>query len=161
MRTLIVYMTAHGCAEKAARLLAGELGAETVIADLKRGKAVDPDGYDAVVVGSSIHAGKVQKGIRKYCERHREALLGVRLGLFVCHMQEGEEARSQFEAAYPEGLRRHASAAGLFGGEFDFSKMNFLQRGIVRKIAKIEKSVSRFDEAAVRDFAATMKAGGG
>lgn len=157
MRTLIVYMTAHGCAERAARLIAADLGGETAIANLKKKKSIDPAGFDAVVVGGSIHAGKVQKGIARFCERHRNALLDTRLGLYLCHMEEGEGARRQFETAYPADLRGHAIAEGLFGGEFDFDRMNFLQRFIVKKVAKVEKSVSRFDEAAVHAFAEALK----
>jgi menaquinone-dependent protoporphyrinogen oxidase len=153
MSALIAYITRHGCAGKAAGMLKEHLTGEITIVDLKKEKKPDLSPYDTVIVGGSIHAGRLQKGVMKFLERNREALLEKRLGLYLCCMEEGETAVKQFENVYPEDLRRHAVASGLFGGEFDFEKMNFIERKIVRKAAGIEESVSRIDAAAIREFA--------
>ena len=153
MATLIVYMTRHGCTEKTARLLEGHLEDDTTAVNLKKNKNPDLSAYETIIVGGSIHAGRIQREITKFCEKNRETLLAKRLGLFICHMQEGETAQKEFEDVYLEELRNHASAAGLFGGEFDFSRMNFLERGIVKKIAKIEESVSNIRADAIEEFA--------
>ena len=160
MRTCIVYMTKHGCTEKTANMLHEQLDGDVSLVDLGAGGAVDLSAYDAIIIGGSIHAGKVQKGIQRFCRKHRELLLNVRLGLYLCHMEEGETALRQLEGAYPEELRSHASAMGLFGGEFDLKKMNFIERKIVKNIAKIEDSVTRIDGEAVREFALKMGAHG-
>ena len=119
--------------------------------------AMDISVYDAIIIGGSIHAGKVQKGIQRFCKKYREILLKMKLGLYLCHMEQGETARRQLDEAYPEELKAHASAVGLFGGEFDFKKMNFLERKIVKKIAGIEDSVSRINGDAIREFAVRME----
>ena len=43
---------------------------------------------------------------------------------------------------FPQILRKHASAKGLFGGEFDFSKMTFPEKFIVKKISGVNKNIS-------------------
>jgi len=83
--------------------------------------------------------------------------MNKKLGLFLCCMEEGEKANEQFENAYPENLRKHATATGLFGGEFTFEKMNFLEKSIIKKISKISESVSKINEKAINEFAINIK----
>ena len=45
----------------------------------------------------------------------------------MCCMEEGEKATNQFNEAFPDELIQHASATGIFGGEFNFEKMNELK----------------------------------
>ena len=118
----------------------------------------DPDlsGYDRVVIGGSIHMGGIQKDLRKYCERNLEKLLEKKLGLFLCCLYEGDIAKKQFEEAYPEVLRQHASAIGMFGGEISFDKMNALEKMIVKKVAKVAQDVSRLNHLAIKEFASAL-----
>lgn len=153
MITCIAYVTKHGCTEKIARILQERLRGDVSVINLKKDGNPDLSRYDCIIVGGSIHAGKVQKGIQRFCGKNRDALLKKRLGLYLCHMEEGDAAQKQFVEAYPADLRAHAAVTGLFGGEFDFKKMNFIERNIVRNIAKIEESVSRIDMDAVHAFA--------
>ena len=76
-------------------------------------------------------------------------------------MYEGEVAEKQFDEAYPEDLRRHAAVTGLFGGALLLEKMNFIERKVIKKIAKIEESVSRIDDEAIREFASGVSQGSG
>jgi len=153
MKTLIVYMSSHGCTERAAGLLGGKLPGETIQVNLKKDRVPHLGDFDAIIVGGSIHAGRIQGKVRKFCKKNMDRLLQKKLGLFICCMEQGESAKRQFEEAFPEELRNHASASGFFGGEFDFDKMNFFQRKIVKKVAGIEESVSRFNGEAVAAFA--------
>jgi menaquinone-dependent protoporphyrinogen oxidase len=68
--------------------------------------------------------GTIQGKIRKFCEEHEWELLTKRLGLYLCHMYEGETATMQFNEAFSKTLRDHAIAKGLFGGEFNLEKMS-------------------------------------
>ena len=156
MSALIVFMTKHGCTEKSAGILKEHISGEVAFVNLKQEKNPNLSRHDTIIIGGSIHAGRIQNGVRRFCERNMETLLGKRLGLFICCMYEEETAEKQFEEAYPEDLRRHAAATGLFGGEFDFQKMNFIERKIVKKVAKVEESVSRIDHEAIQEFAAKM-----
>lgn len=109
------------------------------------------DTYDRVIIGGSIHAGKIQRAVKYLCKKNQKNLLKKQLGLFICCMDQ-EKALEQYRNAYPELLRNHASAAGLFGGEFNFERMNFVQKAIIKKISGLEASVDKLDEAAIGKF---------
>jgi menaquinone-dependent protoporphyrinogen oxidase len=153
MSTLIAYMTRHGCAEKASELLEGKMNDDVTIINLKKDSKPNLSKFDTIIIGGSIHAGKIQKGIKNFCQKNLNMLLKKRLGLFLCCMEEGEAAQKQFDDAYSEELRNHATAAGLFGGEFNLNKMNFFERAIVKKAANISENVSKLNEAAIHQFA--------
>lgn len=156
MKTLIVYASTHGFARKCAKILAGRLDGEVVVADLKREKAPDLSPFDAVVVGGSIHAGRVQKAVARYISSNGPGLAAKKRGFFLCCMEEGEKADKQFKDAFPAELAEGAVALGLFGGEFDFDKLGWLQRTIVKKVSGVTASVSKIREDEISAFAEKM-----
>jgi len=156
MKTLIIYMSTHGCTKQVAYELAEQLNGEVTIKNLKEDKNPDLEKYDRVIVGGSIHAGQIQRKIRQYCEINQEKLGRKQLGLFICCMYEGSQAFQQLEDAYPEKLHQYAKSEAILGGEFNFEKMRFFEKMIVRKVAKVEQTVSKIDHEAIRNFAKKM-----
>ena len=71
-------------------------------------------------------------------------------------MEEGEKAEKEFKDSYPDDLIAKAAATGIFGGAFDFQKMNFLEKAIVKKVAGVTESISRLNEEAIEAFAKKM-----
>ena len=71
-------------------------------------------------------------------------------------MEQGETAQKQLLEAYPEELRRAAKSATIFGGEFDFERMNFLEKIIVKKVANVKITTSKVDHEAIRKFSKRM-----
>ncbi len=160
MSTLIIYMSKHGCAEKAARIINGHLADSDVsIIDLKTKAEIDLDRYDTIIIGGSIYLGSLQKGLRRFCEKNLPVLLTKRIGLFICCMNQGEAARKHYESVFVESLRSRAVAAGFFGGELDFEQLSLIEKSVLGQAVNITESVSRFDETAVRDFAAKFTPG--
>jgi menaquinone-dependent protoporphyrinogen oxidase len=156
MKTLIVYQTMHGCTEKCVGKLKVGLSDEVDAVNLKQNKKVDPQNYDTVIIGGSIHAGRIQGGIKKFCAAHEETLLTKKLGLFICCMEE-EGAQKEFAANFSETLHNHAAAKGIFGGEFDFARMNFVAKAIVKKVSGVTESVSKISEDAIQKFLKDLK----
>ena len=156
MKTLITYCTTHGCTEKTANELKQFLGGEVVLLNLKKNHAPDLSLFDRIIVGGSIHAGQIQKKVKDFCNEHYETLKNKELGLFICCMEEGEKAENQLHEAFPAGLLKSAKATACLGGEFDFNKMNFFQKLIVKKVAKIENSVSHINHDAIKRFSQQM-----
>ena len=156
MATLIVFRSMHGCVESLAGKLQESLKDDAVAVNLKTNSHPALEGYDTVIVGGSIHAGKVQGSVKTFCEKNLDTLLQKKVGLFLSCMEEGDSAQMQFDNAFPEQLREHAAATGLFGGAFNFEKMNFFVKAIIKKMAKTDKSVSKIDEKAIGAFVETM-----
>jgi menaquinone-dependent protoporphyrinogen oxidase len=145
MAAIIVYKSQHGCTEMCANELAKNLKDDATLVNLKKMPDADITEYETVLIGGSIHVGRIQK-----------AVLTKRIGLFICCMEEGEKAREEFDSAFPEQLREHAKATGIFGGAFNFDRMNFIEKTIVKKVAHIDKSVSKVNEDAIGEFIGKM-----
>lgn len=156
MKIAIIYATRHGCTEKCATHLNDGFKNSAHVINLKEHKKVNLTDFDTVIIGGSIHAGKVQSKIRKFCEDNLITLMTKRIGLFLCCMEEGDNADKQFSEAFPAELRNHAIATEIFGGEFNFERMNFLEKMIIKKIAHIDQSVSKIDEEKITEFVHAM-----
>lgn len=156
MKTLITYSTSHGCTEKTAIELKELLGGEVHLINLKNNPNPALEEYDRIIIGGSIHAGQIQKRIKEFCSGNVEELKTKELGLFVCCMEEGENAQKQLMNAFPEELHEVAKSTAVFGGEFDFEKMNFLEKLMVKRIAKVRESRSKVDHQAIHTFSKRM-----
>lgn len=153
MKIAIIYATQHGCADKCAHTLANEIDTNTALINLEMSTDVNLDAFGAIILGGSIHAGSINKKVKKFITNYSDILVTKRLGLFLCCLFEGDVALKQFQDAYPEELRNKAVAHGLFGGELDFDKMNVFEKAIVKKVAKIESSTSKINYANIKEFA--------
>lgn len=156
MATLIVYMTSHGCAEKAAEMIRNLMPGSVTLVNLENVEAPPLERFDTVIIGGSIRIGSIQKKIRKFCEKNIGELLTRRTGLFICCMFEGATALEQFNSAFPEALRKNSTATGLFGGELEFEKMNAFERMIIKQVVNISEDVSKFNTLAVKEFTEKM-----
>ena len=152
-KTLIVFQTRTGTTEKAARLLAENIKSNVTLVNLKKDSIPKLNEFSTILVGGSIRASAMQSGLKKFMGKNTSVLLEKNLGLFLCCMEEGATAEKQFNESFPEELRKHATAIGYFGGEFDFEKLNFLERGIVKKVSGINESISKINYKAIEKFA--------
>jgi menaquinone-dependent protoporphyrinogen oxidase len=157
MRTLIVFATTHGCTESVVNELKEMLSGEVETINLKKDPNPSVADFDRVIIGGSIHAGQIQRRVKDFCQMALPALGDKQVGLFVCCMYEGAVAREQLQNAFPEDLHQMAKTEAIFGGEFDFRKMNFVERMLVKKIAHVSESVSRIDHKAIDRFVAKME----
>lgn len=156
MSTLIVYATTRGCTEKCVEQLIASLNDDDVLTiNIKTQSRPELCSFDSVIIGGSIHAGKVQRKIKHFCQKNEAVLLKKHLGLFLCCLEEGETAQKQFDEAFPASLREHASASGLFGGALDFDRLNFILKKIVKAGGVIE-SMSKVNTVAIEAFATTF-----
>lgn len=156
MATLIIYTSRHGTTEKIAALLTQELKNQPAdMINLRKDTLLDPKDYDQIILGGSIHLGQIQRKLKRFCKRHETELLTKKLGLYLCFMLE-DKAKEEFHNAYPESLRQHATALGMFGGEFLFDKMNRLEQLVITKATHETEPVYNIHEEAVDTFISKM-----
>ena len=153
MKTLIAYASKYGCTEKCAKLLEKDLNGEVTLLNLKKNTSVNFDTFDNIIIGGSIYLGKNHKEVTEFCKNNLTELSQKSIGLFICGMQEKEVIATEIDASYPPELLEKAVVKDSFGGEFIIEKMNFLEKTIVKKIAKTTASKSEIDEDAIRHFA--------
>jgi menaquinone-dependent protoporphyrinogen oxidase len=111
-----------------------------------------------VILGSSIYAGQASRKMKAFCKANESVLLQKKTGLFVCGMHpDTEQQEKELKDAYPETLQKKAQATGFLWGEFMFEQMNFVERLIIKKISKVDHSISKIDWEAVDGFVEKLK----
>ena len=156
MKTLITYSTSHGCTRKIVNELKDYLGGEVQIVNLKNNLKINLLDYDRVIIGGSIHAGKIQKKVKDFCLKNLDDLKTKEIGLFICRMENGLLAQKQLSDAFPAELIEVSKSTAVFGREYDFSKMNFIEKLIVKKITGIKRRTSKIDHQAIHKFSKRM-----
>ena len=135
--------------------MAEKLDAECDIVDLKHDRP-DPAEYEVVIIGGSVYAGRIQREIRSFCEKHRSILAGKTVGLYISCLYVDDKAREELEANYPDWLRAHASAADWLGGRTTLDKMTGIDRFLYKKIAKVDTDTNAIREDRIEAFCGTL-----
>lgn len=156
MNTLIVFASKYGCTEKCTELLSKELKDNSDIINLKNSKDIDISKYDKVIIGGSIYIGKIQKEVTEFCSKNLEKLKEKKIGLFICGMQEGDLINTEIVQNFPQELIEMAVVKKHFGGEFNFDKMNFFEKLIVKVISKTSSNKSNILNDNIHSFAKTI-----
>jgi len=155
MKTAIIYTTKYGSTAHLAGLLSNACQGEPRLFDLAKEKPSLAE-YDTVLLGGPIYAGRIPKGLSRFCKENEDALAAKNLGLFLCGMGTEEDAKKSLEASFSQKLLSAAKATGYLGGAYDFKKMNPAERFIVAKISGTKESSSKTLEQNILDFANVM-----
>ena len=154
MKTIIIYCSKHGTTEKIAEMLSDKIGADDCkIVNLETETINSIGSFERIIIGGSIHAGRIQKKLTQFCASNMEELIKKEMGLFLCCMiEEKKKQNEQFNNAFPYDLIRHAKATGIFGGEYIFFKMSAFEKILIRIVAKTGETVSKIDYDAIDNF---------
>lgn len=157
MKTILIYATKYGCAAETAQRIKAELDREIEFVNIMTDNVPSLDHYDTVILGGSIYMGRVQKKLSAYMNGQMEHLLNKKIGLFLCAGEPDEAARSrELQNAFPEALYRHAAAKDVLGYAFNFEKMHFLDKLIMRKIKGNSISTVEFFDDRISQFARAL-----
>ena len=160
MKTAILYVSKYGTTAKVACSIAEKLKGthEVELFSLKNNPNPDISRFETVILGSSIYMGKSSGKMKAFCKANESILLQKKTGLFVCGMHpDKEQQRKELKDAYPEALQNKAAATRFLGGAFLFERMNFIERSVIKKIAKTTTSIQQIDLNVVDEFVAKLK----
>lgn len=157
MNSIIIYSTKYGCTEKAANILRKKMTGKVSLVDLAKAKVPNLNDYDTVILGGSIYVGKIQKALTTYVNSNLPDLLKKRVGLFICAGQPEPVCTKELEEAFPAELYQHAAAKDVFGCEYRFDKLKWLDKLMVRKVAGITESKYDLSEQKISDFAKAIE----
>ncbi len=167
MNILIVYGTTEGQTRNIARTMEDLLqraGHRVAIADAAD-EPPAPQGYDAVLVGASIHIHNYQGAVMHYIREHATALNAMPTAFFsVCmavasDMEEEHEEARKIARNFLEKAGWKPMEVTHIAGSLKFSKYDFFKRLVMKSIARKEghevdpgKDYEYTDWNAVRTF---------
>jgi menaquinone-dependent protoporphyrinogen oxidase len=137
MKVLITAASKHGSTTEIAWAIRGHLveeGLQTVV--IHPDEITELVGYDAVIVGSAVYAGRWLKPAKELVERLRSELGDIPVWLFSSGpvgdppVPTDEDAVDVADVAAATGARDHR----LFPGRIDMSTLGFAERALVRAL---------------------------
>ena len=156
MKTAIIYYSKHGTTERVTHLIGEKLTNKVDYISLKECPRPDIRTYDRIILGTAIYAGSPNRKVTQFCQNNQPLLEQKVIGLFICCMNEEQEAE-EMNKAFPEFLQRLSIPKAILGGEFQFDKMNFIERFLTKKIAKVNSSVSKLRYDSINEFTSQIK----
>ena len=144
-RILIVYGSKYGQTAKIAERIGELLRRRKIEVTVHKGNqlpaALTLEGYDGILVGASIIAGKYQKYIRNFVINNRRALGAVPSSFFAVSGAAGgrPDERAQARASADQFLARTGWKPDLtacFGGAITFTKYSPLLRWMMKRITR-------------------------
>jgi len=157
MKTIIIYTSSNRGTERAVKKLSQKLSGEVETIDLKHHHNPPLDEFDRIIIGGSIHSGKIQQRINYFCLTHMNIFRTKEIGLFICCTHEPEIARDVIQNAFPEELHQMAKTEAIFSGKFNFEEMNLVKRILVKRVPRIRERVSSLDPEIIDRFAVRME----
>jgi menaquinone-dependent protoporphyrinogen oxidase len=150
-RVLVAYATWAGSTAGVAERIAEVINRSGLAAEAKRAREVkDTAAYDAVVLGTAVHAGKLHPDALKFLDRNKAALEAKPLAAFVVclAMKDGDEKVRATAATYLDPLRLRVKpvSEGLFAGAYAPEKLGFVVRQIMRMIKAPPGDFRKWDE---------------
>lgn len=144
MKLLIVYGTTEGQTRKICEFLRDEAkksGHKVSLNDTTK-THLHPKGFDAVIVGASMHAGKYQDSVAHYVQEHHKELNqmpGAFVSVSLTAASDESESWKELEQQTKEFLDKtgwHPEYVEQVAGALRYSKYNFLKKFIMRMIAQ-------------------------
>jgi menaquinone-dependent protoporphyrinogen oxidase len=150
-KVLVAYATWAGSTAGVAERIAGVLNRSGFTAEWKRaGEVKDTGSYDAVVLGTAVHAGKLHPDALKFARRNAADLGRKPFAAFVVclAMKERDEKSRATASGYLEPIRGQVKpvSEGLFAGAYDPQKLGFVARQIMKMVKAPPGDYRRWDE---------------
>ena len=146
VRALVAFGSKYGSTARVAEEIADVLRKKEIdvtVLDLRKSRHSRIDGYDLIVVGSSIIMDKWSKKALAFLETHGRILLTKNVALFVCsaNMYTNPEKTDMYRKMYLDDIAERYGIPGkipkgLFGGEIDFGRFGFLTKAMVNSMMR-------------------------
>lgn len=117
--------------------------------------------YDTVIIGSCVYMFKLDKHIKRFLRRNEKALMGKRLGLYLCcYTTPGTEG--YLEHFFSPELLAHAAAKDILGGKMQYEKMSYAYKQLFGALMtspqyRAQYAEPQLDIARIDAFAAAMR----
>lgn len=156
MKILIAYGTKYGTTRKAAEEISKRLPGEVDLVDLKEDNEPDVCTYDAILIGASVYGGNIQSEVRSFFDKQKHNLIVRPYGLFIAAGNNLEVERN-YRVYVGKTIYDHAKIREYIGYSYDFSKMNFFEKTIIKKVAKVKENTEKLEEKGLNNIVEWVK----
>lgn len=144
MGILIAYDTTEGQTRKIAQYMGEAVsrsGHDAQVIDIRRPPSgFSLDGFEAILVGASIHLGKHSRHLIEFVRRHKARLEAVPTGFFSVSLSAGVETqKAEADRCLNEFIQKadwSPTIKTTFAGGLLYREYWFLKRWMMKKIAK-------------------------
>lgn len=143
-RILVAYATKNGAAREAAEQIAeqtlikwGDEKPQIDVKDLAKDRIGSLEAYDNIVLGTSVYMGQARKPFKAFLTANEKALTARPNApiLFLCGATAEGDARDALAVqVFTESLLKKAGRYYHVGHVYDFQKMNWFERMIMKKM---------------------------
>ena len=139
-KILLVYGTTEGQTAKIADFISDVLsghGHDVTALDVKDTPDTIPAGFDAVIVGASIHMGKHDKHVVAFVQKNQDTLARMPAAFFsVSLAAHGDSAEAEgYVEQFEQETGWQPDKVALFGGALLYTQYGFIKRRMMKKIA--------------------------
>lgn len=140
-KIFLTYGTTEGQTAKIADFISDVLrdhGYDVTMLDVKDTADTVPDGYDAAIVGASIHMGKHDKHVVDFVRKNQDTLARVPSAFFSVSLAAyGDTAEAEgYVEQFEDETGWRPDKIGLFGGALLYTQYGFIKRHILKRIAR-------------------------
>jgi len=144
MKLLIVYGSTEGQTRKICEFLrdkANKSGHQVSLVD-STGPALNPSGFDAVIIGASVHAERYQESVKHYIMEHTKqlnAIPGIFISVSLTAAHDEQESWEELKEITDHFLNHtgwRPTDIKQVAGALRYTKYNFLKKFIMRMIAQ-------------------------
>ena len=156
MKILVTTASKHGATAEIGDAIAGKLREHDLEAEVAEpGAVASLDGYDAVILGSAVYAGRWMDAARRFSEHHHAALRRRPVWLFSSGpigepLEPKEEPADGHRLLGDLGAREHR----VFPGRVNSSDLGWVERTITKMVKAPDGDFRDFD--AIRTWAAEI-----
>ena len=139
-KILLTYGTTEGQTAKIADFISDVLrshGHDVTMLDVTDTADTIPAGYDAVIVGASIHMGKHDKHVVDFVQKNLDTLARIPAAFFsVSLAAHGDSAEAEgYVEQFEQETGWQPDKVALFGGALLYTQYGFIKRHMMKKIA--------------------------
>jgi menaquinone-dependent protoporphyrinogen oxidase len=166
---LILYATTHGHTRKIASRIADVLradGSRPHLCDLREAGSMTPSGFDAVIVGASVHAGHHQKDAVAWVKHHAAALGETQSAFFSVSLMAAEDTADSLRVTreyvdeFLDDTGWMPSETASFAGALQYREYDFPTQLVMRLVMRrgnhptdVSRDYDYTDWEAVESFA--------
>jgi menaquinone-dependent protoporphyrinogen oxidase len=156
-RVLVAYASKAGSTAEVADFIGKNIADKGAVVDVKKLENVKGiAGYNAIVIGNAVRAGKLLSEAADFVKHHKAEMQKIPVAYFVVCMtlKDNTEENRKKANSFLDPLCAEITPMekGLFAGKMDYSKLGFATKTVVKHIVKVPEGDFR-DWDAIKKWA--------